>query len=87
MSLGFSAPVARFFRAIGSSALGAGIVALTAKLDTVSSIIVDAVHQIPGLTVDSEATIAAVAVAVVAAAVLAVDKYARENGWYGDVLS
>jgi len=84
--LGFSAPVARFVRAVASTALGAGMVALVSQLDTVSNIVVDAVHAIPGLTVDSEATIAVVAVAVVASAIQAADKFFRENGAYGDVL-
>jgi len=62
------------------------MVALVAQLERVSNLVVDAVQAIPGLNVDSEATIASVAVAVVAAAILAADKFFRDNGAYPDVL-
>jgi len=82
MSLGLSAPVARFVRAVGSSALAAAVVAVGAQVDTIKDIVVDVVRGVPGLSVDSETTIAFVAVAVVVAVVQSADKFFRDEGVY-----
>ena len=82
----FPAPVRRFVRAIASSGLAAGMVALLAQVEVVKNIVVDAVQSIPGLSVDSEVTIAVIAGAVVVAVIQAADKFFRENDVYPDVL-
>ena len=86
MSFGLSAPVARFVRAIASSALAAAVVAVGAQVDTLKDIVVDVVRGVPGLSVDSETTIAFVAVAVVVAVVQAADKHFRDAGLYSNHL-
>ena len=70
-TFGLPAPLARFLRAIASSAVAAGMVALLASIEDVKSIVVDAVKGIPGLSVNSETTISFIAVAVVLAVVYA----------------
>jgi len=62
------------------------MVALLAQVETLKEIVVDAVQAIPGLSVDSETTVAFVAVAVVLAAVQAADKFFREHEVYKDVV-
>jgi len=86
MSFGLSAPVARFVRAVASSALAAAVVAVGAQVDTIKDIVVDVVRGVPGLSVDSETTIAFVAVAVVVAVVQAADKHFRDAGLYSNHL-
>jgi len=58
------------------------VVAVGAQVDTIKDIVVDVVRGVPGLSVDSETTIAFVAVAVVVAVVQAADKFFRDEGVY-----
>ena len=85
-TLGFAAPVARFVRAVVSAGVGAAVVAVGAQSAAISDFVVDAVKRVPGLDVNSETTVAFIAVAVVAAVIQAVDKFFRENGTYPDVV-
>ena len=85
-TLGLPAPIARFIRAIVSSGLAAGMAVALSQIDAVKDLVMDVVTGIPGLDVNSEATVAAIVVAIAAAVIVAADKYFRENGVYGNGL-